>query len=70
MLGEVLCFENHTSLRFLLGNLSPDVRSILSASDVQWLNEYHARVWEELKESWPEGALARAWLWEATRPIP
>ena len=43
--------------------------SLLSKSDLAWLNEYHASVWAELGEVWPEGAEPRTWLWEATRPM-
>ncbi|CAE7931563.1 ampp [Symbiodinium sp. KB8] len=43
--------------------------SLLSPAELTWLNEYHALVWAELSEVWPEGAEPRTWLWDATRPL-
>ena len=41
--------------------------SLLSVSEQQWIDSYHARVWEELRSSLHSEA--QNWLWEATRPL-
>ena len=43
--------------------------SLLSATELRWLNEYHALIWTELSGYWPEGDATRTWLWEATQPM-
>ncbi|KAL4556321.1 hypothetical protein LXL04_038969 [Taraxacum kok-saghyz] len=41
--------------------------TLLSASEVDWLNDYHSQVWEKVS-SLVEGS-AREWLWNNTRPV-
>eukprot|EP00435_Cladocopium_sp_Y103_P032803 s2_g8.t1 len=41
--------------------------SLLSPFERQWVDSYHLRVWEELKEELSGDF--RTWLWEATRPL-
>ena len=41
--------------------------ALLSAEERDWLNAYHARVWEEISPSLD--AAAKDWLREATRPL-
>ncbi|GMH11366.1 hypothetical protein Nepgr_013207 [Nepenthes gracilis] len=42
--------------------------SLMSAAEVDWLNDYHEQVWQKVSPS--VGASARQWLWENTRPVP
>ncbi|XP_022150774.1 probable Xaa-Pro aminopeptidase P [Momordica charantia] len=41
--------------------------SLLSAAEVNWLNDYHSLVWEKVSPLLE--ASARQWLWNNTRPI-
>ncbi|CAI9303350.1 unnamed protein product [Lactuca saligna] len=41
--------------------------TLLSAAEVDWLNDYHSQVWEKVS-SLVEGS-AREWLWNNTRPV-
>ena len=41
--------------------------SLLSLSEQQWIDRYHARIWEELSGSLSEET--RKWLFDATRPL-
>lgn len=41
--------------------------SLLSPVERQWVDSYHLRVWEELKDELTGDS--RTWLWEATRPL-
>ncbi|KAB1202273.1 putative Xaa-Pro aminopeptidase P [Morella rubra] len=41
--------------------------SLLSISEIDWLNEYHSQVWEKVSPLL-DGS-ARQWLWNNTRPI-
>ena len=43
--------------------------SLLSDTELLWLNDYHAEIWSKLSSVWPDGGEARTWLWEATRPL-
>ncbi|CAD5174420.1 aminopeptidase P2 [Musa acuminata AAA Group] len=42
--------------------------SLLSHAEINWLNDYHAQVWEKVSPMLDGGA--REWLWNNTRPIP
>mmetsp|Transcript_48783 Transcript_48783/g.113921 ORF Transcript_48783/g.113921 Transcript_48783/m.113921 type:complete len:641 (+) Transcript_48783:55-1977(+) len=42
--------------------------SLMSVAEIKWLNDYHARVWAEMNDAWPEGEI-REWLQDATRPL-
>ncbi|KAK9054796.1 hypothetical protein SSX86_025875 [Deinandra increscens subsp. villosa] len=41
--------------------------TLLSASEIEWLNDYHSQVWEKVS-SLVDGS-AREWLWNNTRPV-
>ncbi|XP_031376726.1 aminopeptidase P2 [Punica granatum] len=41
--------------------------SLLSTAEVNWVNDYHAQVWEKVS-SLLDGS-ARQWLWDNTRPV-
>ncbi|MFS7986651.1 putative hydrolase [Helianthus anomalus] len=41
--------------------------TLLSASEVEWLNDYHSQVWEKVS-SLVDGS-AREWLWKNTRAV-
>ncbi|XP_024993526.1 probable Xaa-Pro aminopeptidase P [Cynara cardunculus var. scolymus] len=41
--------------------------SLLSAAEIDWLNDYHSQVWEKVS-SLVDGS-AREWLWNNTRPV-
>ncbi|GLT94930.1 hypothetical protein SLE2022_126410 [Rubroshorea leprosula] len=41
--------------------------SLLSAEEVEWLNDYHSQVWEKVSPLL-EGSV-RQWLWDNTRPL-
>ncbi|RYR52491.1 aminopeptidase P2 isoform X1 [Arachis hypogaea] len=41
--------------------------SLLSAAEIDWLNNYHSQVWEKVSRLL-DGS-ARQWLWDNTRPI-
>mmetsp|Transcript_16804 Transcript_16804/g.50883 ORF Transcript_16804/g.50883 Transcript_16804/m.50883 type:complete len:382 (+) Transcript_16804:1151-2296(+) len=45
--------------------------SLLTAAEVEWINDYHARVWDNVSPLLPEDtyAEARAWLQRWTTPI-
>ncbi|KAK9137303.1 hypothetical protein Sjap_007897 [Stephania japonica] len=42
--------------------------SLLSTAEVNWLNDYHAQVWEKVSPLLEEGP-ARQWLFNNTRPL-
>ncbi len=64
LFGNYLCFEPITLCPI---NTQLIDRSLLSADEIQWLNNYHARVREALAPR-TEGA-AKAWLEKNTQPI-
>ncbi|GJZ06156.1 probable Xaa-Pro aminopeptidase P [Tanacetum coccineum] len=41
--------------------------TLLSAAEIDWLNDYHSQVWEKVSPS-VDGS-AREWLWNNTRPV-
>ncbi|MFS7946137.1 putative xaa-Pro aminopeptidase [Helianthus anomalus] len=41
--------------------------TLLSAAEIDWLNDYHSQVWEKVS-SLVDGS-ARDWLWNNTRPV-
>ncbi|GAB4835827.1 Aminopeptidase P2 [Ancistrocladus abbreviatus] len=41
--------------------------SLLSAAEVDWLNDYHDQVWQKVSPL--VDGLARQWLWKNTRPV-
>nr|XP_043620664.1 aminopeptidase P2 [Erigeron canadensis] len=41
--------------------------TLLSAAEIDWLNDYHSQVWEKVS-SLVDGT-AREWLWNNTRPV-
>ncbi|KAI7741667.1 hypothetical protein M8C21_005365 [Ambrosia artemisiifolia] len=41
--------------------------TLLSAAEIDWLNDYHSEVWEKVS-SLVDGS-AREWLWNNTRPV-
>ncbi|XP_022010997.1 aminopeptidase P2 isoform X2 [Helianthus annuus] len=41
--------------------------TLLSAAEIDWLNDYHSQVWEKVS-SLVDGS-AREWLWNNTRPV-
>lgn len=41
--------------------------TLLSVSEIDWLNDYHSQVWEKVS-SMVDGS-AREWLWNNTRPV-
>ncbi|XP_010546700.1 PREDICTED: probable Xaa-Pro aminopeptidase P [Tarenaya hassleriana] len=42
--------------------------SLLSETEIEWLNSYHTEVWEKVSPLL-EGGSSRNWLWENTRPL-
>ncbi|KAK3418565.1 hypothetical protein EUGRSUZ_H04494 [Eucalyptus grandis] len=42
--------------------------ALLSSAEIDWLNDYHAQVWEKVSPLL-DGS-ARQWLWDNTRPLP
>ncbi|KAJ6828090.1 putative Xaa-Pro aminopeptidase P [Iris pallida] len=42
-------------------------QSLLSSSEINWINDYHSKVWEKVSPLL-EGS-AREWLWNNTRPL-
>ncbi|XP_048135894.1 aminopeptidase P2 isoform X1 [Rhodamnia argentea] len=42
--------------------------ALLSSVEINWLNDYHAQVWEKVSPLL-DGS-ARQWLWDNTRPLP
>lgn len=42
--------------------------SILTSSEIAWVNGYHEEVWKKLSSRMPEGRY-KDWLWEKTRPL-
>ncbi|XP_056168231.1 aminopeptidase P2-like isoform X2 [Syzygium oleosum] len=42
--------------------------ALLSSAEINWLNDYHAQVWEKVSPLL-DGS-ARQWLWDNTRPLP
>ncbi|GMH68700.1 hypothetical protein TrLO_g1794 [Triparma laevis f. longispina] len=42
---------------------------LLKEEEVEWINEYHEMVWEEVSALMEEGEKAKEWLWENTRPL-
>ena len=62
--GRYLCFENLTLCPI---DVTPVNRDELTEKEISWLNAYHERVYEELKDDLaPEVA---AWLYDVTRPL-
>ena len=62
--GRYLCFENLTLCPI---DVTPVNRNELTEKEISWLNAYHERVYEELKDDLaPEVA---AWLYDVTRPL-
>ena len=43
--------------------------SALSASEVAWIDAYHARIWEEISPRLTDDQEATAWLKAATEPL-
>lgn len=44
-------------------------RALLTTSEVEWLDAYHARVWERISPLLPPESEGHAWLHKATRPL-
>lgn len=44
------------------------VKELLAPEEVRWLDDYHAQVWERVSPL-VESEEARAWLFDATRPL-
>ncbi|KAF6135097.1 hypothetical protein GIB67_040408 [Kingdonia uniflora] len=42
--------------------------SLVSVTEVDWLNNYHLQVWKKVSPLLEEGSV-RDWLWNNTRPI-
>lgn len=63
-LGEFLQFEPLTLCPI---DTTPIVRGMMAPDEVEWLNQYHQRVFEELAPLLGEDD--REWLREATRPL-
>lgn len=62
--GQFMEFENLTFVPFDLEGIDA---SLLNASDIDWLNAYHASVYEKISPSLSEEE--QQWLKEVTRPI-
>lgn len=60
-----LGFERLTHVPIDKSMVSP---SLLSDTEIGWLNSYHDDVWQKLSPRMPEGR-QKEWLWEKTRPI-
>lgn len=43
--------------------------SLLSDSEIQWLNSYHAEVWEKTHHYFENDEISRNWLKRETEPI-
>lgn len=43
--------------------------SLLTPAEIEWLDHYHARVWDRISPLLPEGSEARQWLHQATQPL-
>jgi Xaa-Pro aminopeptidase len=43
--------------------------SLLSDSEIKWLNDYHAEVWEKTHKYFENDEVTRKWLERETRPI-
>ena len=43
--------------------------SLLTAAEREWIDAYHAQVWERVSPLLDEGCEGRAWLREATQPL-
>lgn len=41
--------------------------SLITAQEEKWLDDYHGRIWNDLKED--VASEAKDWLWQATRPL-
>lgn len=63
----VLTFESLT--RCPIDTSAIDL-SLMTSTEIQWLNAYHAKVWQELSPLLtPEDNEVRAWLLQATQPL-
>ncbi|KAF5184236.1 Xaa-pro aminopeptidase protein, partial [Thalictrum thalictroides] len=43
--------------------------TLLSTTEINWLNEYHSQVWAKVSPLLEEESSARQWLWNNTRPL-
>ena len=43
--------------------------SLLTTAEVQWIDAYHARVWERVSPRMESDSPGAAWLRKATRPL-
>ena len=45
------------------------VTEMLSREELEWIDTYHAKVWEAIGPRVPEGSTTKDWLREATSPL-
>ena len=45
------------------------VTEMLSIEELEWIDTYHAKVWEAIGSRVPEGSTTKDWLREATSPL-
>ena len=45
------------------------VTEMLSLEELEWIDTYHAKVWEAIGPRVPEGSTTKDWLREATSPL-
>ena len=43
--------------------------SLLTAAEIRWIDDYHARVWERVSPRMDVGSAGHAWLRQATLPL-
>jgi Xaa-Pro aminopeptidase len=68
------CLGGRAFLSFEYLTLVPMCRtlldmSLLSPREEQWLDAYHSRVWDALKDADCLSKAQREWLWRSTRPL-
>merc|ERR1712232_141121 len=43
--------------------------ALLSPTEERWIDNYHARVWDALKDADCMSQMQKDWLWRSTRPL-
>lgn len=60
------CFETLTKIPYQARMMDP---SLLTDSELDWIDEYHKQVWTDVSSRLPDNSDAKIWLAEHTQPI-
>lgn len=61
-----LGFEHVTMVPYCRNLIEP---SLLTESEIKWLNAHHADIWEKTKDIFQDDALTLSWLSRETQPL-